>query len=87
MADPDATAALLGTEFVAAPKAAQPFKIVLVGQSGAGKSSCLWRLTHPDAPDLSDCAKVSTIGVDFAVYPLRIQGVEYKFNVFDTIAP
>lgn len=56
------------------------FKIVLVGDSGVGKSSLLARL----ADDAFSTSHISTIGVDFKVYTIDIDGARVKLHIWDT---
>jgi Ras-related protein Rab-1A len=56
------------------------YKVVLMGESGAGKSSLLKRFTN-DSFSNSYC---STIGVDFATKTLAFDGTVVKLQVWDT---
>lgn len=55
------------------------FKILLVGNSGVGKSSLLLRFTASKFDDLSP-----TIGVDFKVKMVSLQGKRLKLTIWDT---
>jgi len=56
------------------------FKILLVGDSGAGKSSLLQRFAEGEfSPEYS-----ATIGVDFQVRTLEVEGKLYRLQVWDT---
>lgn len=55
-------------------------KVVLMGESGAGKSSLLRRFTN----DTFTNAYCSTIGVDFAVKTLSFDGQVVKLQIWDT---
>ncbi len=55
------------------------FKILLVGDSGVGKSSILMRFTTDNLADLSP-----TIGVDFKLKMLNIDGKRLKLTIWDT---
>lgn len=55
------------------------FKILLVGNSGVGKSSLLLRFTAGKFDDLSP-----TIGVDFKVKMVSLQGKRLKLTIWDT---
>ncbi|XP_024386900.1 ras-related protein RABC1 [Physcomitrium patens] len=55
------------------------FKILLIGNSGVGKSSLLLRFTAGKFDDLSP-----TIGVDFKVKMLNLQGKRLKLTIWDT---
>jgi Ras-related protein Rab-18 len=55
------------------------FKVLLVGDSGVGKSSLLLRFTADTFDDLSP-----TIGVDFKVKMMTLQGKRLKLTIWDT---
>ncbi|XP_044460017.1 ras-related protein RABC1 [Triticum aestivum] len=55
------------------------FKLLLIGDSGVGKSSLLLRFTSDSFEDLSP-----TIGVDFKVKMVNIAGKKLKLAVWDT---
>merc|ERR1712093_609036 len=56
------------------------FKIVIVGDSGCGKSSLLVRFTDGNYSDVY----ISTIGVDFKFRQLRLNGKNIKLQIWDT---
>ncbi|XP_042422075.1 ras-related protein RABC1-like isoform X2 [Zingiber officinale] len=56
------------------------FKLLLIGDSGVGKSSLLLRFTSDSFEDLSP-----TIGVDFKVKIVNIGGKRLKLAVWDTV--
>lgn len=56
------------------------FKVLLVGDSGVGKSCLLMRFTA----DKFDEAATSTIGVDFRVKYMTLGGKQVKLAVWDT---
>ncbi len=61
---------------------AATFKLLLIGDSGTGKSSLLLRFTddtwlHPDEVS-------ATIGVDFKVKVIDLDGKRYKLTIWDT---
>eukprot|EP00833_Pecoramyces_ruminatium_P001595 jgi/Orpsp1_1/1175627/evm.model.c7180000054607.1 len=61
---------------------AATFKLLLIGDSGTGKSSLLLRFTddtwlHPDEVS-------ATIGVDFKVKVVDIEDKKYKLTIWDT---
>jgi len=56
------------------------FKIVIIGDSGVGKSNLLSRFTRNEF--LADCK--STIGVEFATRSLEIDGRQIKAQIWDT---
>ena len=58
------------------------FKLLLIGDSGTGKSSILLRFTddtwlHPDEVS-------ATIGVDFKVKVVEVEDKRYKLTIWDT---
>ncbi|KAG0626263.1 hypothetical protein M758_2G115100 [Ceratodon purpureus] len=55
------------------------FKVLLIGNSGVGKSSLLLRFTAGKFDDMSP-----TIGVDFKVKMLSLQGKRLKLTIWDT---
>jgi len=57
----------------------QLFKVLLVGDSGVGKSSLLLRFTADTFDDLSP-----TIGVDFKVKMMNLGGKRLKLTIWDT---
>ncbi|KXS18077.1 ras-domain-containing protein [Gonapodya prolifera JEL478] len=58
------------------------FKLLLIGDSGAGKSSLLLRFAE-DAWTESEDAR-ATIGVDFKVKMVDVDGQRYKLTIWDT---
>jgi Ras-related protein Rab-1A len=56
------------------------FKILLVGDSGVGKSSLLLRFTD----DMFQETFISTIGVDFKIRNVKIQDKVVKMQIWDT---
>ncbi|THU44015.1 hypothetical protein C4D60_Mb02t02920 [Musa balbisiana] len=56
------------------------FKLLLIGDSGVGKSSLLLRFTSDSFEDLSP-----TIGVDFKVKIVNIGGKRLKLAIWDTV--
>ncbi|KAE8688686.1 Ras-related protein Rab2BV [Hibiscus syriacus] len=58
------------------------FKIVLIGESGVGKSNILSRFTRNEF-----CLESkSTIGVEFATRTLQVDGKTVKAQIWDTVA-
>jgi Ras-related protein Rab-18 len=55
------------------------FKVLLIGDSGVGKSSLLLRFTSDTFDDLSP-----TIGVDFKLKMISLQGKRLKLTIWDT---
>jgi len=55
-------------------------KILIIGDSGAGKSSLLLRFTD----DTFDPEQAATIGVDFKVKTLNVDGNRAKLAIWDT---
>ncbi|KAL1928823.1 hypothetical protein VTP01DRAFT_2609 [Rhizomucor pusillus] len=58
------------------------FKLLLIGNSGVGKSSLLLRFT--DDTFLSQDEVSATIGVDFKLSRLEVNGNLYKLTIWDT---
>lgn len=56
------------------------FKVVLIGDSGVGKSSILLRFTD----DTFNPEQQSTIGVDFKVKQINIDDKDIKLTIWDT---
>eukprot|EP00768_Dysnectes_brevis_P003649 gnl/Dysnectes_brevis/2594_a3131_1546.p1 GENE.gnl/Dysnectes_brevis/2594_a3131_1546~~gnl/Dysnectes_brevis/2594_a3131_1546.p1 ORF type:complete len:211 (-),score=79.12 gnl/Dysnectes_brevis/2594_a3131_1546:91-696(-) len=56
------------------------FKILLIGDSGVGKSCLLLRF----ADDLFNQSYISTIGVDFKIRTIDIEGKTVKLQIWDT---
>ncbi|ORX36054.1 ras-domain-containing protein [Kockovaella imperatae] len=57
-------------------------KLLLIGNSSVGKSSLLLRFT--DDEFLSDEETSATIGVDFKVKSIEVEGRRYKLSIWDT---
>ena len=62
------------------PKAEYMFKLVVVGDSGVGKSQLLSRFTN----DEFDLDSKSTIGVEFATRSIQHDGKIIKAQIWDT---
>ena len=56
------------------------FKIIIIGDSGIGKSSVLFRF----ADDVYNESYISTIGVDFKIKTVFINGKVIKLQIWDT---
>ena len=52
-------------------------KLLIIGESGVGKSSLLLRFTD----DAFDPDQAATIGVDFKVKTIKIDGNKVKFDI------
>lgn len=55
------------------------FKIVVLGDSGVGKTSFIHKLNHSN-----HCKDSSTIGVDFSVFITKINNKNIKIQIWDT---
>jgi len=55
-------------------------KLLIIGESGVGKSSLLLRFTD----DAFDAEQAATIGVDFKVKTITINGDKVKLAIWDT---
>ena len=55
-------------------------KILLVGDSGVGKSCVLLRFQY----DAFESSYISTIGIDFQIKMVDIDGMRVKLQVWDT---
>jgi Ras-related protein Rab-1A len=56
------------------------FKIIIIGDSGIGKSAILFRF----ADDMYNDSYISTIGVDFKIKTIFINGKMIKLQIWDT---
>ncbi|KAJ8264656.1 hypothetical protein GJAV_G00152190 [Gymnothorax javanicus] len=56
------------------------FKILLLGGSGVGKTCVLFRFSE----DAFNCSLVSTIGVDFKIKTIELEGKKVKLQIWDT---
>ena len=57
-----------------------PFKLLLIGNSSVGKSSLLFRFVE----NVWDDSFVPTIGVDFKLKTLEVNGKKVKLQIWDT---
>mmetsp|Transcript_2054 Transcript_2054/g.4765 ORF Transcript_2054/g.4765 Transcript_2054/m.4765 type:complete len:205 (+) Transcript_2054:252-866(+) len=62
------------------PPADQTFKLLIIGDSGVGKSSILLRFTDDEFEEDHPC----TIGVDFKIKPMTFQGQSINLTIWDT---
>ena len=62
------------------PEFDQFFKLLLVGDSGVGKSSLLLRFTNDEFTD----NYVTTIGLDFKIRTITVEGKKIKLQIWDT---
>lgn len=58
----------------------QTFKLILIGDSGVGKSSLLTRYVN----DVYNTSFMSTIGIDFKVKTIELEGKKIKLQIWDT---
>lgn len=56
------------------------FKIILIGDSGVGKTSLMTRFTDKSYEE----SNLTTIGVDFKIKTIDIDGVKVKLQIWDT---
>ncbi|XP_065663513.1 ras-related protein Rab-35 isoform X2 [Hydra vulgaris] len=56
------------------------FKLLIIGDSGVGKSSILLRF----ADDMFSGSYITTIGVDFKIRTINIDGEKVKLQIWDT---
>jgi Ras-related protein Rab-1A len=56
------------------------FKMLLIGDSGVGKSCMLFRFSDDTYTD----SHISTIGVDFKIKTMEVDGKEVKVQIWDT---
>ncbi|CAG2175166.1 unnamed protein product [Oppiella nova] len=56
------------------------FKLLLIGDSGVGKTCILFRLTE----DAFSTTSISTIGIDFKVRTIELDGKKIKLQIWDT---
>jgi len=64
------------------PPDTSTFKLLLIGDSGTGKSSLLLRFTDDAWVDPEETR--ATIGVDFKVKVVEVDGRRYKLTIWDT---
>lgn len=56
------------------------FKLLLIGDSGVGKTSILFKFSE----DTFSTAFISTIGIDFKIRTIEVDGKKIKLQVWDT---
>nr|XP_061824935.1 ras-related protein Rab-15-like [Nerophis lumbriciformis] len=56
------------------------FRLLLLGDSGVGKTCMMRRFTDREF----DCGHISTIGVDFKMKTLEIDGMKVRIQIWDT---
>jgi small GTP-binding protein len=57
------------------------FKLILIGSSGVGKSCILGRI---DDPDYFEPDRAPTMGVDFKIKTIQVEGKTIKIQIWDT---
>src|SRR3990170_3438983 len=55
-------------------------KLLLIGNSGVGKSSILLKFSEDDFTS----SFITTIGIDFRIRTITIDGKKYKLQIWDT---
>lgn len=55
-------------------------KVAVIGDSSVGKTNILLRYTHSDF----QLTHISTIGIDFKVKSLQLDGYRLKLQIWDT---
>lgn len=56
------------------------FKVIIVGPQAVGKSSILYRLSESKFNN----AYLSTVGIDFKTYAVRVEEKLYSLQIWDT---
>ena len=60
------------------------FKIVLIGDSGVGKSQIIKRLIDGPDVDFKEYQHTSTIGIDFRIKKIKVGGKTCSLQIWDT---
>lgn len=56
------------------------FKVLLLGDAGVGKTSLMWRFSD----DVFNHTYISTIGIDFKLRTIDVEGKKVRLQVWDT---
>lgn len=56
------------------------FKVLLLGDAGVGKTSLMWRFSD----DVFNQTYISTIGIDFKLRTIDVEGKKVRLQVWDT---
>ena len=56
------------------------FKVLLLGDAGVGKTSLMWRFSE----DVFNKTYISTIGIDFKLRTIEVQGKRVRLQIWDT---
>ena len=56
------------------------FKVLLLGDAGVGKTSLMWRFSD----DVFNHTYIPTIGIDFKLRTIEVQGQKVRLQVWDT---
>ena len=64
-----------------AKKIESQYKIIMIGDAGAGKTSLLLKFTD----NVFDAKQPCTVSVDFKVKVVRIDNKAYKLQLWDTV--
>lgn len=62
---------------------AQTFKILIIGDSGVGKSSLMVRFVD----DIFTAAYITTIGVDFKMSTINVDGHQCRIQIWYVVLP
>ena len=56
------------------------FKVLLLGDAGVGKTSLMWRFSE----DVFNKTYISTIGIDFKLRTIEVEGKRVRLQIWDT---